>query len=185
MAPKARPIRDRFEAFVERVPFSECWYWTGVQSKYGYGRFSGPSGFSHAHRVSWELSVGPIPEGLVVCHRCNVKLCVNPSHLYLGTQKENVRDAIKDGLWPAVHGSTRHPESRCRGDAHWTRKHPERLRGVANNSAKLSDTAVIDILGRSQSAKEFAAKYGVALGTVYGLWGGKGWKHLRQASEGT
>ncbi len=79
-----------------------CWYWVGALGSAGYGRFhiqgSGhPGKWGLAHRLSWELHVGPIPEGLCVLHHCDVRNCVNPGHLFLGTKGDNARDCARKG----------------------------------------------------------------------------------------
>lgn len=80
------------------VKTDTCWLWMGAKSK-GYGRYRIVRGANsrRCHRVSWELAHGPIPPGMVVMHSCDNPSCVNPAHLSLGTQRDNVHDAIAKG----------------------------------------------------------------------------------------
>lgn len=90
-------VQSRFWAKVERRGPSECWPWVGAKS-HTYGMFQVPSlgRPTSAHRVAYVLECGSVPSGLVVRHRCATKVCVNPSHLLLGTQKDNMNDAMHD-----------------------------------------------------------------------------------------
>ena len=95
-----KSLLERFEAKYIPEPMSGCWIWISTIGSNGYGEIHNPDG-SHkgkqAHRVSWEFFRGPITEGLQVNHKCDVPLCVNPNHLYLGTQVQNIEDCIRRG----------------------------------------------------------------------------------------
>lgn len=82
-------LEDRFWRFVTPGAVSNCWEWTGSRNNHGYGTL----GDQYAHRVSYELHRGAIPDGLVVLHQCDNPPCVNPNHLGMGTQWDNVQDA--------------------------------------------------------------------------------------------
>ena len=92
-----RPLTDTpAERIQKRISVSEtgCWLWTSTVGGHGYGYVvwrDVPE--QRAHRASWHIHRGPIPKGLLVCHRCDMPLCVNPDHLFLGTHRDNGRDA--------------------------------------------------------------------------------------------
>lgn len=94
-------VGDRFWSKVNKTP--TCWLWTATRSR-EYGQFWKPDGTRIlAHRMAWELTHGPIPDGLFVCHNCpggDNPLCVRPDHLFLGTQADNIRDMTSKGRHP-------------------------------------------------------------------------------------
>jgi hypothetical protein len=103
---------NRFWPKVEKT--SACWLWRGALANSGYGRVWFNRTMYQAHRVAYMLSNGQIPDGVDVCHRCDVKICVRPDHLFLGTRLDNMRDAATKGRV-------------AKGSQHWTHRIPHRM----------------------------------------------------------
>lgn len=90
-------LRETIESKSIPVPESGCWLWLAATSPTGYGLTGLRAGPALAHRAAYEAYVGPIPAGRVVCHRCDTPSCVNPAHLFSGTQMDNIRDCASKG----------------------------------------------------------------------------------------
>lgn len=88
-----KTLEERFWEKVQKG--SECWQWAASKNTGGYGKICISGKLVQAHRVAWELSRGNIPQGQCVLHRCDVRSCVNPEHLFLGTHEDNMKDRDK------------------------------------------------------------------------------------------
>ena len=92
-----KTVEERFWAKVSKKGRDDCWKWAGSKMTAGYGEISIGLKLVGSHRVSWELHNGPIPDGLWVLHACDNRSCVNPEHLFLGTQQDNTDDMMQKG----------------------------------------------------------------------------------------
>lgn len=112
-------LRARFWQKVDRS--SECWTWTAVKNHWGYGRIMVQGKARAAHRVSYLISNGPVPAGMCVLHTCDNPPCVNPSHLFLGTLKDNMLDMVRKGRGPSrlfTHGPSGPRTNTAKGESH-------------------------------------------------------------------
>ena len=122
-------FESRFWSKVRITEAADCWLWIAARHIKGYGAVKYNKRMWKAHRVAWELVNGPIPESMLVLHHCDNPPCVNPKHLWLGTQQDNVADRDAKGRQASGDrsGSRLHPESRPRGETHYTKLHPEKV----------------------------------------------------------
>ena len=165
------------------VADSGCWLWQKFLSR-GYGHIW-MNGRNHgAHRVAWASRNGPVPDGMFVCHSCDVRSCVNPEHLFIGTQQDNIQDARSKGRLATglKHGRHTHPETNPRGSRHGRTTKPERTaRGVRHARAVLNDDKVRMIRRLSMQGlkdKEIADIIGQAASTVFLVRTGRNWSHV-------
>lgn len=101
---------ERFWTYVDAAAADECWLWNGHRNKNGYGTLRSKTTTLAVHRVSYEMHKGKIPEGLVIRHMCNNPPCVNPNHLLVGTNLDNVMDKVRAGRTPVneSHGNCKY-----------------------------------------------------------------------------
>lgn len=180
--------RDRSSIFYNGT---RCWEWTAYRDSKGYGiiTIGGRAGKGEkAHRVSWIISNGSIQNNLLVCHHCDNTGCVNPSHLFLGTNRDNMLDMIsKNRNNPATgsrNGQRVHPEKTARGDRSGAYTHPEmRPRGEDHGMAKLTWEQVREIRSRykwlgigGDSAQALAKEFGISRRNVCGIVNYDTWK---------
>lgn len=166
MANKYASLEERFFSQIEKSK-DGCWNWTGSGNG-RYGQISVNGRLEKAHRVSYKMHNGEIPEGLYICHKCDNTLCVNPDHLFAGTQQENLIDMNNKGRNTLKNDPSR---AACGSDA---------------GSAKLTDIAVMDIRSRykkgprhTSNTHDLAKEYGVDDSTIRRILSRTTWRHVK------
>lgn len=151
---------ERFaESFVPE-PNSGCWLWLGSKrSQNGYGRIKAGGRTVPAHRYAWELFRGPIPDGMIVCHKCDVPPCVNPNHLFVGTHKDNAAD--RDTKGRAGKTGAKNPR-----------------RGTDNHAAKLSPALVRKIRRDKRPQYVIAEEYGMSQAAIWAVKARVTWRQV-------
>lgn len=155
--------RNPVERFFDKVEKTDtCWIWKGNKFHFGHGQFSIGSRWDNsnksipAHRFSWEIHNGKIPDKFCVLHKCDNPPCVNPDHLFLGTRFDNNKDMVKKGR--AFHTN-----------------------GTINGMHKLSDSNVINIRNLFKNGlnqREISRKFNISYGNVHCIVRRKSWKHI-------
>lgn len=146
-----------FHDFYVPEPNSGCWLWTGAIAgeKMRYGRYRNIP----AHRYSYELHVGPIERGKIICHKCDNPYCVNPDHLWQGTHKENTEDMVRKGRAAFINSGTF-------------------VNGEQHRRARLTAELALDIAARHQSSRAAAKEYGVHRSLIQDVRAGRTWAHV-------
>jgi hypothetical protein len=151
---KIKPLIERFEERYIPIPESGCWLWIGATTEDGgYGQISQDYRRMLAHRLSWELYNGPIPEGMNVLHHCDTPSCVNPKHLFLGTQLDNAKDC-------------------------WSKNRHSFPIGELHPGSKLTEDQVKTIRLSSQKSQILADEYNVTVGLIKHIRHRRLWKHI-------
>ena len=161
-------VRDAEDRFWDKVKIGDgCWEWTAGKNSYGYGQFRIGKATIGAPRVAWVMQNGPVPAGLFVCHHCDNRACVRPSHLWLGTNADNTADKMAKGR--EARGAMMEPKNRARG--------------VRHGRAKLSEAQVVEIRTRSAAGHRqnaaIAREFGVATTTVHSIVKRRRWAHVK------
>lgn len=142
-------LDDRFWSKVNKTEY--CWLWTGCTNNQGYGRIRYNDITLLAHRVSWQIRFGEIPTGLLVLHTCDNRICVNPQHLSLGTQKDNMLDANNKGRLIS-------------GEKHY------------NSKLTQEDVSAIKSMLSYRSCAEIGRMFGVSSRNISSIKLGQSWK---------
>lgn len=167
--PAGQTPEEAFRWFMPGVPpevpglageMQPCWDWCGPRMNAGYGviRYNAGRVRFLAHRVSYQIFVGVIPENLNVLHSCDRPVCVQPGHLRVGGQVDNVRDAMDRGRWDPAH--------------------PNHARGESHGLAKLTEDQVRFIRARVFTQRELASLLGISRSTVRQVQSGRTWRHV-------
>lgn len=163
--------RNEFEDKIEKLATEcGCWFWGGTWNpRSGYGIFKAQGHQLGAHRVSWMVFRGPIPDGLQVLHKCDTRCCINPNHLFVGTQDDNIKDAVSKGRMAS-------------GDRNASRTKPECLkRGSEHGLAKLNEAKILEIRGLFTEGignYRISKRYGVCKKTIQQIRRRNTWRHV-------
>lgn len=147
----ATPLRERFSGRFRVTP--SCWIWTAGKDGEGYGQIANTNRNERAHRVSYRLHVGPIPEGMQVLHKCDNPSCVNPEHLFLGTCADNMVDKK-------------------------AKKRANVARGERHYLSKLTNEQVLAIRASDAVQARLCEQYGVRPSTISDIKHLKRWRHV-------
>lgn len=161
---KPLPAEERFSQSYIPVPESGCWIWIANTRPNGYGAIKVNGKATPAHRYSWSLINGDIKDGLVICHKCDTKLCVNPDHLFAGTHQQNIDDMVSKNR-------------QSKGDRH-SQSIKTRRRGEMNHRSVLTNESVVKIRSDCRPQRKIAADYGVSQALISAIKLYKTWSHI-------
>ena len=152
MARPRIPISEKIASKVAKIPEAGCWIWLGSITNHGYGTMTlGRKTHIVAHRASYELKYGPIPEGMFALHHCDTKCCVNPDHIFLGTQQDNMDDKV------------------CKN---------RQANGIKHGMSKLTEEQAKEAKFGNVKPTELAKKFNCSATMIRQIRSGLYWKHL-------
>jgi hypothetical protein len=145
-------VKDKFELYLSPEPNSGCWLWTGHLGWGGYGHFNWAKNKPiKAHRASWLLFIGEIPQSMHVLHKCDNRACCNPDHLFLGTNNDNVADKVAKN---------------------------RQSKGERSSLSKLNSALVLEIRSSSETDRGIGKRLGVGKSVVNLIRNRKAWRHV-------
>ena len=147
----------RFWSYTKPMIDSGCILWMASSYQNGYGHFRGfnKNKMECSHRIAWEITNGPIPNGMHVLHRCDTPACVNPNHLFLGTRSDNMMDCVNKNRAKRIGA-----------------------KGESNSHAKLTKAEIIEIRNSHKTPTELSIEYGVTLTNICDIINRKTWRHV-------
>lgn len=146
----------RFWSHVEKLGLDDCWLWGAARLPNGYGKLNRSGKMWLAHRYAYSLMIGTIPSGLHVCHHCDNRLCVNPTHLFVGSRSDNIQDMLRKG------------------------------RGGGSVGSRFSDKNVAEVRRRfdeGDTIKHLASAFATTAQYISAIVRGKHWKHVSAQSR--
>ena len=155
-----KTVEERFWSKVDKTSSSvyykgtRCWEWTGAKNSSKYGCVRIKKKKYYVHRVSYKMKYGPIPKNMCICHHCNIRLCVNPEHLFIGTHTDNMKDASK-------------------------KERLGKIKGSEIVQAKLTEAQIPAIRKDPRSEKYIARDYGVSKSNIGFIKRRHTWKHVK------
>jgi len=147
--------KDRFWSKVDAQGKNDCWEWTGYKVN-GYGRIKRSGKCYLTHRIAWILKNGQIPNGKLICHKCDTPACVNTKHLFLGTHKDNARDRLRKGR-----------NNHVFGEDHF-----------CSLLTKLDVLEIRNLCSSGELHRVVAKQFGVARQTITSIISRKSWAHI-------
>lgn len=170
MRPSHWSLQDCIKGYSSIVP-SGCWEWNRSRDQDGYGHLSWERKTVRAHRLSWMAFYGPIPIGIQVCHTCDNPCCVNPSHLWLGTNADNTADRTRKGR--ESRGNS-HTATFINNPKWWA----ARPKGSSHVNSKINEAQARAILNDTRPQRVIAVDYGVAQSLISLVKRRKLWAHV-------
>lgn len=166
-------VISRVRAMLPAEPVDGCVEWPMSKTLAGYGQLAykgddGKRGTAYAHRAAYIAAFGPIPDGMLVCHKCDNPACFNPAHFFLGDYRDNARDMV-------TKGRNYIPQPGAFPN-HWSKIDP--LRGEDGGNAKITEAEAIAIIASAEKGVRLAERYGVTPAAISSIRTGKTWTHL-------